>query len=348
MAYPGVVEDVRICCAGGRPGRLPVFALGLEFDMEQGGVTCRENRLDVEKTVMCKAAAVRRCDYDLAEIFPDDYIEFEPLDLTMMDEPDQPAMPAAYLPLCPDSLRRFSLPNPDRDGRMPVHLEMLRQLKRELGDTVCVMGRIAAPFSVLGLLYGIDMTFLAMLDNPDLVRDNMRFFVEHQILFGQAQLEAGADMLWLGDCVADSKLLGPDHYREFAFEPAAEVARALTKLGGIVVYHTCETSLPHLAMQAQLPASMVNVGEGVDLAVVREYVGSGVCLSGNFDPMLLRDGTPEDIAAAAGAMIDRVASAGGYIFNTGEGIMRSTPPANVEAMMRAAKSTAAARGVWPE
>ena len=29
---------------------------------------------------------------------------------------------------------------------------------------------------------------------------------------------------------------------------------------------------------------------------------------------------------------------GGYIFNTGEGIMSTTPPENVEAMMRTAKA----------
>ena len=48
-------EDMRAAfaaCAGGQePPRAPVFALGLEFDMGVGGVTCADARTDVDKTV---------------------------------------------------------------------------------------------------------------------------------------------------------------------------------------------------------------------------------------------------------------------------------------------------------
>ena len=71
-----------------------------------------------------------------------------------------------------------------------------------MGNSVLVMGRIAAPFSTLGLIYGIEELMVGMLTDPGLVNDNLKFFVDHQIAFGQAQLEAGADSLWLGDCCA--------------------------------------------------------------------------------------------------------------------------------------------------
>jgi uroporphyrinogen decarboxylase len=229
--------------------------------------------------------------------------------------------------------------------RLPIHLEMIRRTKQALGDRVVVMGRIAAPFSTLGLVYGIDTLLVAMLDDPAVVRDNLRFFIEHQIAFGQAQLEAGADLLWLGDCVADSKFLRPEHFAEFAFEAAATVAEALTREGGLVIYHTCETSLPHLRWQVQLPVSAVNVGEGADLPALKAALGGRRCLAGNLDPMLLRDGTPAAVAAAARELVLGAAPGGGYVFNTGEGIMRNSPPENVLAMMQAARE--ACDGIVP-
>ena len=339
MGYDGVVDDFRACCELRQPRRLPVFALGLEFDMRIGGVSYAENRTDVEKTVACKAHAVADLGYDLAEIFPDDYIEFEPLGLRMNDEPDRPTMPLEYLPFEHDVLAGFTLPDPARDMRLPIHLEMIRQTKARLRDTACVMGRIAAPFSTLGLIYGIDTLLIGMLEEPDLVRDNLEFFVEHQIAFGRAQFEAGADMLWLGDCVAASNFLSPQWFEEFAFEAAARVASALTP-DGLVVYHTCETSIPHLELQCRLPVSAVNVGEGVSIAEVRAEIEPGVCLMGNFDPMLLRDGAPEDVATEAQAMVEENVGIGAYVFNTGEGIMRDTPYDNVKAMLHTARTTA--------
>ena len=344
MAYPGAVDDLRACIELRPPGRRPVFALGLEFDMKLAGLNHEEQRTDVDKAVGGIIGAVRRFDYDWGMVFPDDYIEFEPLGLKMHHPADGPAMAAEYLPLTRDTLRRFRPPDAARDLRLPLHLEMIRRLKAALGDTICVAGQIAAPFSAGALVYGIDKWLIAMLDEPDLVRDNVAYFIDHQIAFGRAQIEAGADLLWLGDCVAGSCFIGHDHYAEFAFEPAARVVEAMNRAGGLTIYHSAETSLPHLKQQAQLPSCAVNVGEGARIAGIRPSLGARKCLTGNFDPKFLRDAAPAQVAAATEEMIRENLPGGDYLFNTGEGIMSTTPTENVEAMMRAAR--AAVSGIF--
>ena len=338
MAYSGVLEDFRACSEGRAPSRMPVFALGLEFEYLRSGMTYRDTRTNVTMMVQSQVQAVRDFDYDWAIIFPDDYIEFEPLGLEMRDDEDHPTMPAAYLPMNRETLNRFRIPDAQKEMRLPIHLEMLRKTKEALGDSVLVMGRIAAPFSTLGLVYGIDELMVAMMTGPDLVRDNMKFFADHQIAFGKAQLEAGADLLWLGDCCSASKFIRLEHFKDFAFEPAATVAEALKKAGGLLIYHNNDTSVPHLKEQVQLPVHAVNVGEGVRIAEVKQEIQPTIALTGNFDPMLLRDGAPETIAAETERMIRRDLPGGRYMFNTGEGVMATTPPENVKAMMRAAKA----------
>ena len=71
-------------------------------------------------------------------------------------------------------------------------------------------------------------------------------------------------------------------------------------------------------------------------------LGAKKCLMGNFNPKFLRDSTTAEVAAAAKAMVGENMPGGGYIFNTGEGVIHTTPAENVEAMMRAAKAAAAA------
>jgi len=340
MAYDGVLDDFEACVALEAPSRMPVFALGLEFDLAQGGVTYGESRTDVEKTVRCTVEAVERYGYDWAVVFPDDYIEFEPLGLSMREDDALPAMPAQYLPMDSGTLGAFRIPDAQREMRMPIHLDMIRRLKAELGDTVCVMGRIAAPFSTLALIYGVETLLIAMIDDPELVRDNTRFFIDHQIAFGKAQKEAGADLLWLGDCLASSNFIRAEHFSAFAFEPAARVAAALSGTGVHLIYHTAETSMEHLKLETELPVSAVNVGEGVSIAEVKRVIGEKKCLMGNFDPMLLRDGGPEEISRATEDMIRENLRGGGYVFDTGEGVLTTTPPDNMAAMMRAARAMA--------
>jgi len=340
MAYDGVKEDFIACCEGRVPSRMPVFSLGLEFHLRRSGVTDREARLDVEKMVACQVQAMREYDEDWAAIFPDDYIEFEPLGLPMSDDENHPTMPVAYLPFTRETLNRFRIPDPHKKMRLPIHLEMLRRLKKQLGESVLVMGRIAAPFSAVGLVYGIEELMIGLMTQPELVKDNAQFFIDHQVAFGQAQLDAGADLLWLGDCCASSAFCSPDHFSAFAFDAAAEVAQALVAAGGLLVYHTGEKSLAHLAKQVQLPVHAVNCGEGVCIAEAKSALEPKLCLMGNFDPILLRDGSPEQVAEATQKMIGENLPGGRYIFNTGEGVMCNSPPANVAAMLDAAKTLA--------
>ena len=337
MAYEGIRADFLACSELRAPSRMPVFALGLEYEYLRSGMTYRDTRTDVDGMVRSQVAAVRDYDYDWAIIFPDDYIEFEPLGLEMRDDADHPTMPSKYLPMDRETLSRFRIPDAHKDMRCPIHLEMLRKTKEALGDTVLVMGRIAAPFSTLGLIYGIDELMVKLLTEPDLVRDNLKFFVEHQIAFGKAQLEAGADLLWLGDCMSASKFIRLEHSMEFAFGPAAQVAEALKNCGGLLIYHNNETEIPFLAEQVQLPVHAVNVGEGVSIAEIKRQVRPRIAFTGNFEPMLLRDSPPETVAEVTEKMVRENLPGGGYMFNTGEGVMQNSEPANVAAMMQTAR-----------
>ena len=122
---------------------------------------------------------------------------------------------------------------------------------------------------------------------------------------------------------------------------AAEVASKLASPDRFVIYHSCETAIPYLRLQTQLPANAVNVGEGVSMAKVRKELGITKCTTGNFDPLVLRDSTPDDIATQTAEMIRENLPGGGYIFSTGEDTMQTTPVRNLEAMLNAARAESA-------
>ena len=111
-----------------------------------------------------------------------------------------------------------------------------------------------------------------------------------------------------------------------------------------MIYHTAEPSLEHSEKQIQLPVRVVNCGKSLSIALAKQALDPRPCLMSNFDPILLRDGSPEQVAKATEELMAQSLPGGRYIFNTGEGAMCNSPPANVAAMLDAARVFASRAG----
>jgi uroporphyrinogen decarboxylase len=230
------------------------------------------------------------------------------------------------------------VPNPLKDGRMPEKLKALKLLRGRFGERACVCGGNAAPFSSACLLFGLTEALMMIHTAPELLKSACDFFVDVQVEWGLAQLDAGAHALWLGDCNAMSNLISAEQYKRFAFEPCARVIEAYQKAGGLTFLHNSEESVPHIEASVQLGASVINVGPGIDIGRAKEVLHGRVCLAGNLDPIrVLMNGKPGEVAAEAERIMRAAGPGGGFIFNTGEMNPRDTPAENMRAMIRGAR-----------
>lgn len=348
MAYPGVLEDVQVCVDLGMPSRVPVFALGEEFDVEQYDIDYRVYTSSPEDMVKCWVQAVQAFDYDWVLLHPDDYIEIEPLGIETITEPRIPASPVKELEFSADVLKGLKVPDASSSGRMPAHLEGLSGLREALGDEVVLAGRVAAPFSGVAITFDPQVTLLTMMTDEGLMRDALEFMGDLMIYWAQEQIKAGARAIWVGDCVASSGFLSPEHYRDFAAPGAYRVCEAIKEAGAWAYYHAGDPSLPHLEISADIEPSMLNVGEDIPLAAVKEALGDQVCLTGNINPIALFEAkTEEEVEEQTLRVLESGKPGGGYIFNTGEGVPRTTAPWIIETMMRTAKANCSYEEDYP-
>ena len=277
MAYEGVIDDLRTLAALGVPSRVPVCALSEELDVRwYGRGTYEDIALDADKLAACTVAAIREFGYDWAWLQVDDCIEFEPLGVGTAGQGNILRATCRYLPATRETLDGLRMPHPDRDGRMPILLDAIRQVRAQLGDTVCVTGRTAAPFSSTALLYGIQETMMLIHTDPDLLHATNEFFVELQAAWGLAQFEAGAHALWVGDCNAMSHLISLDQYVGFAFEPARRLLERYRQAGVLSFFHASEEKLPYIEKQCGLGADVLSVGPGIDIEEAQEVTTVGV------------------------------------------------------------------------
>jgi len=345
MAYDGLVEDVRRAIAHERPERLPVFAHSEEFDVKWYGKYCYEDVCqDGDKMAEVWIAAIEEFDYDWAWLQVDDCFEFEPLGVGTHGEGNILRATTDYLPATHETLDRLRLPDPTTDGRMPEKLKALRRLREHFGDRVLVEGSCAAPYSSVGLLFGLEQAMLLALTDPDLFAKTSDFFVELQARWIEAQVRAGAHAIWLGDCNAFSGMLSLEQYRRFALPWCKRLVDRAHACGAIVHLHNSEIRVPYLLAEAELGVDIINCGPGADLAEVCATLAGTCCVSGNLDPIeVLMKGTPDEVARHAERLVRIGYAQGGYLFATGEMNPRDTPEENMRAMIRAVRQTSAER-----
>ena len=334
-----IMEDIRRCVKLQIPERVPYLPLGCQFDLDYSQVTPRQYRLDIDTMVRVHDKIVREFDYDWALLFPDDLIEYEGCGIEVTDEEKFPVAVRKYLQFSKSQVESLRFPEIGQ-GRMKLHLEALRLLKNNFGDQIAVGGRIASPFSTCGLVFGIEATMITMIEQPELLQRAIEKFCAFNCRWAQAQLEAGADLLWLGDCLATSYFISPEDFERFAAEGVDTCAEFIRSRGGISIYHGGDISIPHLTKAAQLcRLDAINTGGGIDLSQLKQMIGNKVCVTGNIDPIkTLRDGTAADVERSIRQMINACKIGGGYMFCTGEGVTPDTPPQNIRAMTEAVRT----------
>ena len=304
MSYAEILDDLKKCSRCEVPTRVPLLPISHEFAMRCAGMTYRQDRTDMDKVVKMNCSGVEKFGYDWALVFPDDYIEWEPFGLEMLDEEDIPVIPRKYLSATDRTLTGMVFPDIHSAGRMPFHLEAIRRVKEKLGTSTCVASRVAAPFSSVGLLLGTDSLLFNVADNPEFVKEAMNKITDFIITWGLAERQAGADILWVGDCLASGQFISPDSYAEMSLPYTEKVVRELKKSGVFLIYHTSEKSIEHIKLQCELSVDAVNLGEGVEITEIKKMTGNKKCMMGNFDPLdILRDATPEVIRKETTSMV---------------------------------------------
>ncbi|MGB9596735.1 MAG: uroporphyrinogen decarboxylase family protein [Candidatus Poribacteria bacterium] len=342
MAYNGLIDDIKTIANLGIPKRVPVFALSEEFDVKwfnQG--TYEEIISDAGKLAECSIASAYEFDYDWVWLQVDDCIEFEPLGVGSKGSGNILRATCDYLPATEETLKLLKMPNPKRDGRMPILLDAISKVRKEFGDNICVCGRTAAPFSSASLLYGIEESMLLMFSDPDLLKKTCDFFIDLQLIWGKAQFDAGAHALWIGDCNAMSNLISLRQYSEFAFEPCKELIEKYREIGILTFLHASEEKPEYIEKQATIGADALSVGPGIDIEIAKNLTEGKIALIGNLDPLnILQRATPQKVVEEAKRIMNVGKRNGGYMFNTGEMVPRDTPIENMRAMMTSAKSLA--------
>lgn len=330
-------ERILAMLAGQPVDQLPLMPITMMFAGDHAGVKYGEYASDYRVLAVAQVATARDYQFDYVSAISDPAREAADCgaDIQYFDN-QPPAINETNARLADKGdLDKLEIPDPLAGGRMLDRVRGVALLKEQAGAEKLVEGWIEGPCAESADLRGINTLMLDFYDDPDFVRHLFDFVLEMELRFAKAQIEAGADLMGVGDAAAS--LIGPQLYEEFVWPYEQKLVDGLHALGTKVRLHICGNTSKILAGIGKLQCEIVDLDYFVSVAEARRAMGPEQVLLGNLDPVrVLRDGTPESISAAIGECHRQAGPR--YIVGAGCEVPRGTPQENVLALTRYAQT----------
>ena len=230
---------------------------------------------------------------------------------------------------------------PDSDSHLRYVMDAVSQIRKALDGSVPLIGFSGSPFTLACYMVegGGSHDFLQLKDvlyrRPDLLHHMLEVNTRAVTAYLNAQIESGTQAVMIFDTWGG--ILSSHAYHEFSLRYIEEVLRGLNcerdgmRVPSIVFTKGGGEWLESIAATG---CDCVSLDSCTDIGLARRRVGHKVALQGNLDPAALLS-TPEIIVKEVEKILKSFGDHPGHVFNLGHGVMPTTPPENVAAMVEA-------------
>lgn len=181
-----------------------------------------------------------------------------------------------------------------------VPLAAIALLKKRLGDHAAVCGKVMGSWTQAYHYFGVENVLIGTLDDPAGIRQILERLLPVTLRFAQAQLDAGADCILVGDH-ATRDLCGPGTYRDFLLPVHQRLA---AEIKAPVILHICGNTADRIGMVAQTGLSCFHWDTKTGPpGKIRALAGPRLALMGGVSNFTLLRGRAEEVAAQVQAAV---------------------------------------------
>jgi MtaA/CmuA family methyltransferase len=324
-------ERILAHLAGRLTDRLPLMPITMQFACAQIGARYRDYCTDYRVLVEGQLRTVEEFGFDYVNTMSDPAREAADCGATVAYFDNQPVAIVEEKALLADKagLARLKMPEPLGGGRMHNGIRAIALYKEKLAGEKLIEGWIEGPCAEAADLRGINSLMLDFFDDPPFVRELFRFVLEMEMRFAKAQIEAGAEMIGIGDAAAS--LVGPRIYNEFVWPFEKEMVDRVHALGAKARLHICGNTRKILDGMGKLGCDVVDLDSLVSLSEARAAMGANQILLGNINPVTVaRNGSRDAVTQALAQCHQQAGSR--YIVGAGCELPVDTPRDNMRAI----------------
>jgi len=292
-----------LLCEGKVPADRTLFRpILMHFAARLGGTTYGKFASDYKTLVRCNIEAMEKFDLDLVGLISDPYRETSAFGARV-------SFPDEAVPICEEIIVNsiedvHNLKNPDvyKATRTSDRIKGAELFQKELKGEVPVIGWIEGPLAEACDLAGLSNMLVNLMADPDFCNYLMDKCVTTAKDFATAQIEAGCDIIGIGDAICSQ--IDKDSYDTYVLDRHKEIIDFIHGIGGKVKLHICGNISHLLPSITFLKPDILDIDFQVDPQEAYEVMGPDVIRCGNISPLLIDAKDADLIHDASKQLVD--------------------------------------------
>lgn len=261
-----------------------------------------------------------------------------------------------------EDLENLSVPNPEKDGRMPIVLESIEILSKEIGNSTPVLGLICSPTIVATTIRGYENFTIDMFRDPSFAHEILKITTQCCIDFAEAMIDAGVFGIMLENSCAGEDMMGPEQCEEFVMAYNKKLIGEVKKRDTYVFTYNSSDS-PYIDQEIKSGTDVFSFYRGSNGQIKEKHgwdcdkfhtkIGAcvkrfcisdfpdDICLMGNVDPRetMLHGRYADAYAEALNCLKSNADRKGGFILSTGCEVPFEAPVENMRALRDAVRNS---------
>ncbi len=294
-------ERVMAVIEGRIPDKTPNANIIMMLGAKEIGVKyadyCRNSNLLVEGNLAC----AQKYGLDVVTVMQSPISEAEGLGAEVVFPEDDVPYPKTPLIKSKTDLLSCKIVKPEDCFMMGNAIKSIESYKTQVKGELGIIGWVEGCFAQASDLMGVNEFLIGLADIEDddetFIPDLMDFILEQEILYAKAQINAGADIIGVGDAI--SSVAGPYAYRELAGTYQRKLMSAIKEMGAKTKLHICGNITPFIDQIPYEVCDIIDIDHMVNINKAKEIVNGRSVISGNYDPVgILLQSTPAQVSEA--------------------------------------------------
>jgi MtaA/CmuA family methyltransferase len=231
-----------------------------------------------------------------------------------------------------EDVKNLRIPDVYNSERTLDRIKGAEYFQKLLRGTVPVSGWIEGPLAEACDLAGVNEMLINLMTDPNLSNLLMDKCMAIAKNFAKAQIEAGCDLIGIGDAICSQ--IDRGSYDMYVKQKHTELIEYIHGCGASVKLHICGDTTHLLESLKDLNADIIDLDWQVDLDKAKDILGINVVIGGNINPVLVQDKSEEEVYNLSKNLVDKYKNHK-YLLAAGCEITVLTPHQNLMAMRRA-------------
>jgi MtaA/CmuA family methyltransferase len=233
------------------------------------------------------------------------------------------------------SLKRLRIPDPYNDGRLPLFLDTVSGLSRQL--PMPVGAYVIGPFTLAGQMAGVTALAEKSILDQESAESLLDFGVAAGVAYARALVKAGAALVAVLEPTA--VILSPRSFTHLVLPRLHRLFEAIKSAGAFPVLHICGKSTHLLSAMTQTGAQGLSLDSVVSFPDIVSHVPPEIAIIGNLAPVdVVMQGSQQDVINATRRLLDAMEPYPNFILSSGCDLPLETPLDNIKSLVQVAKS----------